>query len=164
MKRSTIETMMGAVVLAIAGMFVVFAYSSANLRGVAGTGAYEVIARFDRVAGLAVGGDVRVSGIKVGTIAAVSLDPKTYLAEVRIALRGDLRLPVDSIAEVATESLLGGHYMSLSPGADATMLKNGDVVKYTQSAVDLTQLLGKFIFQSGDAGAKPGEAKPDSLK
>jgi phospholipid/cholesterol/gamma-HCH transport system substrate-binding protein len=164
MKRSTIETVMGAVVLAIAGMFLVFAYSSANLRGIAGTGAYEVIARFDRVAGLAVGGDVRVSGIKVGTISSVSLDPKTYLAEVRMALRGDIRLPVDSVAEVASESLLGGHYMALAPGADPTMLKNGDVIKYTQSAVDLTQLLGKFIFQGGDS-AKPGDAaKPESLK
>jgi len=79
MRRNIIETIMGGVVLLIAALFLAFAYAGSNLRGVGG---YDVVARFNRVDGLANGAEVRLSGIKIGSVVRQDLDPKTYLAEV----------------------------------------------------------------------------------
>lgn len=147
MSRSLIETVMGALVLLVAGVFVVFAYSSANLRDVSG---YPLSARFQSVTGLSVGSDVRLSGIKVGTVVGHRLDPQTYLAMVDMRISEDIRLPEDSSARITTEGLLGGTYLALEPGGSETMLTDGEVIEYTQSPVDLVQLLGKFIFTAGE--------------
>ena len=154
--RNMIETVMGAVVLVVAAMFLAFAYNHSSLRTVSG---YEVVARFDRVDGVSTGTDVRISGIKIGTVIDQRLDAERYLAVVRMSIDPKVKLPTDTVAEVASEGLLGGRYLALLPGGDAEMIKPGGEIKFTQSPVDLVQMLGKFMFsgpdQSKDAAKKP---------
>jgi len=154
--RSMIETVMGAVVIVVAAMFLAFAYNSSGLRSVSG---YEVSARFDRVDGVTAGTDVRISGIKVGTVVDQRLDTERFLAIVRMSIDPRVKLPTDTVAEVASEGLLGGRYLALIPGGDAETIKPGGEIKFTQSPVDLVQMLGKFMFsgpdQSKDATKKP---------
>ena len=145
MRRNVIETVMGAVVLVVAAFFLFFSYSTANLRTVDG---YSVIAKFDRVDGLSPGTDVRLSGIKVGTVAEQSLDPQTYLAVVRMTIDPSVRLPADSSAEIVSDGLLGGKYMALVPGGAEETIPEGGEIRYTQSPVSLEQLIGKFMFSS----------------
>ena len=152
MGGNILETLIGAVVLVVAGVFLVFAYSTAGVRAVGG---YELHAKFDRVDGLAVGGDVRMSGIKVGTISAERLDPETYRAVVSFTVDTSVKLPDDSSAKVASQGLLGGNYLSLEPGGSDVMLKPGQEVRYTQGAVNLMDLIGQAIF--GAAGSKSGQ-------
>jgi phospholipid/cholesterol/gamma-HCH transport system substrate-binding protein len=154
--RNMIETVMGAVVLVVAAMFLAFAYNHSSLRAVSG---YEVSARFDRVDGVSTGTDVRISGIKIGTVIDQRLDTERYLAIVRMSIDPRIKLPTDTVAEVASEGLLGGRYLALIPGGEAEMIKPGGEIKFTQSPVDLVQMLGKFMFsgpdQSKDATKKP---------
>ncbi len=154
--RNMIETVMGAVVLVVAAMFLAFAYSHSSLRAVSG---YEVLARFDRVDGVSAGTDVRISGIKIGTVIDQRLDPDRYLAVVRMSIDPKIKLPTDTVAEVASEGLLGGRYLALIPGGETEMIKPGGEIKFTQSPVDLVQMLGKFMFsgpdQNKDAAKKP---------
>ena len=143
MKRSIIETILGAVVLLAAFFFLFFSYGAANVQSVSG---YNISANFSGIGGLAVGDDVRVSGVKVGTVQSVDLDPATYLARVSMSIDPDIELPRDTAALISSESLLGGKYMALEPGADDEMLKEGAVIQYTQAPQNLEQLLGQFIF------------------
>lgn len=156
MRRNIIETVLGGVVLLVAGLFLVFAYSNASLRTVSG---YELKAKFDRIDGLNQGSDVKVSGIKVGTITGLDIDPKSFLAVVRFTVDPQIALPVDSAAEVVSEGLLGSKYLSLVPGADAKNLQPGQEIRFTQSPVNLESLIGQLIFSGkGGAGAAPDEA------
>ena len=155
MRRNLIETVLGGVVLVVAGLFLVFAYSNASIRTVSG---YELTAKFDRVDGLNQGSDVKVSGIKVGTITAQDIDPKTFLAVVRFTVDPRIKLPVDSAAEVVTEGLLGSKYLSLVPGGDSKMLEPGQKVRFTQSPINLESLLGQFMF-SGKGGEEGSQGE-----
>jgi phospholipid/cholesterol/gamma-HCH transport system substrate-binding protein len=150
MNRGLIETLMGAVVLLVASVFIVLAYGAADIGG---GGGYQLKADFNRATGVNVGSDVRLSGIKVGRVAALSLDPETYLARVTISVDPAVQVPRDSSLAIASEGLLGGTYLDLSPGGDEVMLRPGEQIQFTQDAVDLVQLLGKAIF-SNDGAAK----------
>lgn len=146
MNRGVIETLMGALVLVVAGVFLFYAYSSSEIgKG----GGYEVIARFTTVGGLKPGSDVRMSGIKVGTVTNQRLDPDSYLAEVTLSIDESIQLPIDSSAAIASEGLLGGNFVDVVPGADEQMLKPGERIELTQDAVDFIQLLSRFMFQAG---------------
>lgn len=146
MNRGVIETLMGALVLVVAGVFLFYAYSSSEIgKG----GGYEVIARFTTVGGLKPGSDVRMSGIKVGTVSNQRLDPDSYLAEVTLSIDESIQLPIDSSAAIASEGLLGGNFVDVVPGADEQMLKPGERIELTQDAVDFIQLLSRFMFQAG---------------
>jgi phospholipid/cholesterol/gamma-HCH transport system substrate-binding protein len=152
MRRSVIETIMGAVVLVVAGLFLFFAYTSSNVRA---TGGYELVARFNRVDGLANGSDVRMSGIKIGSVVAQRLDPETFRAEVRLAIDSAIKLPEDTTARIQSDGLLGNTYMVLEPGGAEELIPPGGTIAYTQDAVNLVDLLGRFIF-SPPGGAGPG--------
>jgi phospholipid/cholesterol/gamma-HCH transport system substrate-binding protein len=154
--RNMMETVAGAVVLLVAAMFLAFAYSHSNLRSVRG---YEVHARFDRIDGVASGTDVRISGIKIGTVIDQTLDADRFLAVVRMSIDPKIKLPVDTVAEVASEGLLGGRYLALIPGGDTATIKPGGEIKFTQSPVDIVQMLGKFMFSGADQG-KDAAKKP----
>ena len=151
MSNQLVETLMGAVVLVVAALFLAFAYSSTNVRPLNG---YEVSAKFDRVDGLNPGSDVKISGIKVGTVVGEKLDPDTFLAIVTISLQSGIKLPTDTVAQVSSEGLLGGNFLALVPGSDDKDIKPGGEIKYTQAPVNLMQLLGKFIFNTGQAAAQ----------
>ena len=157
MQRNLIETVLGAVVLLVAGLFVWFAYSNASLNTASG---YQITAKFDRVGSLKEGSDVKMSGIKVGSVVAQALDAKTYQAVVTLTIISHVKLPTDTAAEVSSEGLMGGNFVSLSPGAESKTLKDGDEITITQGAVNLMDLIGKAMFSSKDGldeglGAKP---------
>ena len=113
MRGNVIETVMGAVVLVVAALFLFFAYKTSQLRAVSG---YQVTADFERIDGIRDGSDVRISGIKVGSVVSETLDPKTFLATVRMSIDPSIKLPDDTVAEIVSSGLLGDKYVSLVPG------------------------------------------------
>ncbi len=153
MGGNLVETLIGAAVLAVAAMFLTFGYQSTT---VAGNGGFPVYAKFDRVDGLGVGSDVRMSGIKVGAVVNQRLDPVTYQAVVEIDLDPKLELPDDSSAKITSEGLLGDTYMSLEAGGSPDLLKPGGEVRFTQGSIDLMSLIGQAVFS---ATGKPEEKK-----
>ncbi len=157
MQSKLVETLVGAAVLIVAGAFLFYAYNTGGRGSVAG---YEIIAKFDRIDGLKEGSDVRMSGIKIGTVTRQVLDPQTYLAVVTFNVKEDVKLPTDSSAQVASDGLLGDKYLTLQPGAEEAMLAAGDEITHTQGSVDIVSLVGRMIFsQSGekkDSGAADG--------
>jgi phospholipid/cholesterol/gamma-HCH transport system substrate-binding protein len=163
MHRNVIETVMGAVVLLVAGFFLAFAYTSTDIGSVNG---YEVTARFANADGLNRGADVRISGVRVGSVVDQRLDSETFMAEVRLSLDPSIRLPMDTVAVIASESLLGGRYMRLDVGGDEERIAEGGRIIYTQSTPGLEQLIGQAIYGmqgGGDSspGPRPETAAPD---
>lgn len=154
MRRNTIETVLGAVVLVVAAFFLVFAYSSADLRRVEG---YAITADFSSIAGLSAGSDVRISGVKVGTVTEMTLNPQTFQAVVHMSIDPGIRLPQDTAALVASESLLGGKFLALEPGGEEATIPPGGRVQYTQSSPGLEQLLGQVIFSLQNVGKSDGD-------
>ena len=157
MGRNLVETLMGAVVLVVAAFFLIFAYSTTNVRAVRG---YEVVAKFERVDGVATGSDVKLSGIKVGTLVDQRLDPETYLAVLRMSIDNSVKLPEDTVAQISSEGLLGSNFISLVPGGADKMITPGGEIKYTQAPVNLVQMLGKFIFNAADTQTPKDGAAP----
>jgi len=145
MGGNVVETLIGAAVLIVAGMFLAFGYSSSS---VSRDGGFVLIAKFDRVDGLVVGSDVRMSGIKVGTVIGQSLDPVTYQAIVKMDIDSDIKLPDDSSAKITSEGLLGATYMSIEAGGSEDILRNGDALRFTQGSIDLMGLIGQAIFSA----------------
>ncbi len=157
MKRNVIETVLGAVVLTAALVFVVFSYSTANVGSVSG---YNITANFSTIGGLNIGDAVQISGVKVGSVSKVDLDPETFLARVTMSIMPSVKLPDDTAALISSTSLLGGRYMELQPGASEDLMAPGDRIQYTQAPQNLEQLLGQFIFSMSDE--KKDEKKPDA--
>lgn len=155
MRGNVIETVMGAVVILVAALFLVFAYKSSQLRTVPG---YQVSADFARVDGIRQGSDVRVSGIKIGSVVAEELDPKTFLANVRMSIDPSVQLPDDTVAEIVSAGLLGDKYMSLVPGGSDKVIPPGGKITYTQSSVSLENLIGQMMFSAPGAKKDEGEA------
>lgn len=147
MANGAAETIIGAAVLAVAGGFMLFAAQHTELGGGRG---YELSASFRKAEGLSVGGDVRVSGVKVGSIRAVTLDPATYQAQVRMVIDGAVALPDDSSAQVATDGLLGGAHIAIAPGGSEDMIAPGGVITITQSSISILDLIGRAITGGGD--------------
>ncbi|HXT82120.1 MAG TPA: outer membrane lipid asymmetry maintenance protein MlaD [Acetobacteraceae bacterium] len=157
-RRGFAEVVTGAVVLLVAGGFLAYAVAHSGRTTAEG---YTLYAKFDHIDGLAVGSDVRIAGVKVGNVNEERIDPATFLAVVGLTVRDDLKLPKDTGATITSESLLGGKYLSLSPGGQEAMLKPGDTITITQSSISLEELLGKFIFSvtsMNNAGKGGGNA------
>lgn len=157
MNKNMIETVLGAVVLLIAVMFLSFAYNAADLGKASG---YTVSAEFDRVDGLSEGTDVRLSGIKIGSVSGQDLDPETYRASLELTIDKSIKLPVDTVAEVSTEGLLGGKYISLIPGSEEEYIEEDGQILFTTPPLDLVQLLGKFIFSDNKDKSAPTSSSP----
>jgi phospholipid/cholesterol/gamma-HCH transport system substrate-binding protein len=149
MRGTLVETLIGAVVLLVAAWFLYFAYSRTEMGPVGG---YHVSARFDKVGDLANGADVKISGIKIGTVTAQTLDTETYQAVVEMGIQAGVKLPDDTTAKIASAGLLGGSFVNLEPGGSEDLLQDGGKISYTQGAVDLMGLLGRFIYGSTDSG------------
>ena len=153
MNRRFAETAVGAVVLAIAAWFLVFAYNSGDFRPVAG---YTLSAKFSGVGGLAAGNDVRIGGVKIGSVVDQRIDPHDFRAIVAFTVRSDLKLPDDTVAAITSDGLLGGKYLRLEPGQGQTMLAPGATLKNTRDALSLEDMLGRAIFllSEGDKDKK----------
>jgi phospholipid/cholesterol/gamma-HCH transport system substrate-binding protein len=143
MGRHAIETVLGALVLAVAGMFMFFAYSTAQVKAVAG---YEVRANFFKIGGLAAGSDVRVSGIKVGTVSRTTLDPETFDAVVVMSIANHVKLPTDTVASIGSEGIVGGKYIRLEPGKEKATIEAGGLLAETRDFRSLEDQVGEIIF------------------
>lgn len=143
MNRNAFETAMGAVVLVVAALFLLFVYTATKSPAM-GEG-YNVIARFTRVDGLRDGSDVRVGGIKVGTVISQRLDPRTRLAEVRMTIDTALQIPVDTIASVASTGLLGENYIALELGNEEEQIKADGVIARTEPAINIFSIINKYL-------------------
>ncbi|CCG07142.1 outer membrane lipid asymmetry maintenance protein MlaD [Pararhodospirillum photometricum] len=154
MERNPIETIMGAVVLGVAAVFLAFAYTTADLRPVAG---YPVQAIFLKIGGLEAGSDVRINGVKVGTVTGRRLDPTTYQAIVDLSLSSAVRVPQDTRAAIVNDGMLGGKYIRLEPGQSPTMIAAGGRLSNTQDFQSMEELVGEIIFLATQAPASGSE-------
>lgn len=160
MSKNAIETIMGGVVLLVAGGFLAFAYQTGDVKPVSG---YTVSAKFGDASGLSTGSEVRIGGIKMGVVSGLDLDSDTYQAVVHMQLKADAKVPEDSSARIVGDGLLGDKYVAIEPGGSDVMLADGGAIDVTQSSVNLETLIGKFMFSGGgvdgDKDDKDGEAK-----
>ena len=147
MKHNLAEALIGALVLVLASGFFMFTYSRTDVGAIEG---YELMARFDRVDGLLVGSDVRLGGIRIGSVIRETIDLETFEAVIHFSVRSDLQLPSDTSASITTEGLLGGAYLSLTPGGETEYLAPGDQIEFTQGSIDLFGLLGQAVFSVAD--------------
>lgn len=157
MQKNVMETLMGAVVLLVAGFFLTFAYKSSEMR--VGSDGYKISTRFSNISGISLGSDVRVGGIKVGVVSDLTLDPQTYEAMAILQIRKDTELPKDSSAAVVSSGLMGEKYIQITPGGDDAMLADGGKITFTQSSVNLEELIGKFMFSGGGVDDKKDGGK-----
>lgn len=152
-RRSIAEILAGALVLAVAAVFLVYAVTHSGRTFTAG---YTLTAKFDRIDGLPQGADVRLSGVRIGSVTDQRIDRETFLAVVTMRIDPDIRLPADTSAEITSEGLLGGRFIALVPGGSDRMLADGGTIEATQSAISLEALLGRFIFAVTDLVATVG--------
>lgn len=158
------ETGMGIVVLGLAAAFLTYSLSVGGVK--MKPGGYDVTAKFGQAGSLAPGAAVSVAGVKVGTVAQITLDPKTYLAVTRLHLDPSVKLPADSTAKITSDSLLGGVHVAIAPGASLEDLKPGGEIDNTQGAVDLFGLIGQAVRPQPAAQApvapNPATVAPES--
>lgn len=155
MNNTTVETLIGAAVIAIAVAFFGYAYASSGAGE--GAGGYRLIAEFDNVEGVNRGTDVRLAGIKIGTVSDQSLNFENYQAVVTMTIDPKVQLSEDSTAKVTSEGLLGGKFIALEPGGSDAKLKNGDRMSYTQGAIDMWSLISKAMFDKENVPSSPGQ-------
>jgi phospholipid/cholesterol/gamma-HCH transport system substrate-binding protein len=153
MAENRLEILTGALVLAAAAAFVAYAGHTSGLGGDAGT--YALKASFRSVEGITPGSDVKLAGVKVGTIASLTLNPTTYFADAVVELDKSVLLPTDSAILISSEGLLGGNYVEIIPGGMPDNLNPGDEIEDTQGAVSLVSLLMKFVGSKADPAATP---------
>ena len=151
MNKRPVETIMGIVVIVIAALFLFFAYRVSDLQVVKG---YTVSAHFIKVGGLTIGSDVRINGIKVGTVVSQKLNPEDYVAEIKMSLSSDLKLPKDSVAVIASDGLMGNKFIKIEPGKDSEILEDGDEITHTKDFKTLEDMVGEIIFMVTDNGEK----------
>jgi phospholipid/cholesterol/gamma-HCH transport system substrate-binding protein len=146
-RRNWAEVAVGAAVLTVAFGFLGFAVSSS---GRSTTSGYTLYADFEHIDGLGVGSEVRLAGVKVGTITSARIDPATFQAVVGFSVANQIKLPKDTSGMITSDGLLGSKYLSLGPGGDTTNLKPGDALTITQGSISIEELLGKFIFSASN--------------
>ncbi len=155
MSENTTEVIVGGVVLAAALAFVVYAGQVTGFTRETGT--YELTASFRSVEGVRVGTDVRLAGVKVGTVTGLTLNPQTFFADAVITVDRAIAIPDDSTLLIAQEGLLGGSFVEIQPGGSPIALAPGDEVVDTQGAVSLITLLLRAFTGEDDPDALPPE-------
>jgi len=151
MRRSVFETMIGALVLVVAGVFLYYAYQNSAVGQRTG---YPLTATFLSVGGLGNGADVRIGGVKVGSVVALELDQTDYVAVVTLSIEDEIAVPIDTAVVIASEGLLGGAYVSLEPGGDGRMAQSGDELVNTHDVASVEDLLGRAIFLITEGGGE----------
>ncbi len=152
MNKKPVETIMGIVVLLVAFLFLVFAYRVSDLQVVKG---YEINAKFLKVGGLNVGSDVRINGIKIGTVTAQKLSPDDYMVNVVLSISPNIKLPVDSSVSITNDGLMGNKFVKIEPGKSRSFLQNGDSIDDTKDFKTLEDMVGEIIFMvTGDENEK----------
>ena len=144
-----LEFAVGAFLLLALASLLVLAFASTNRQFGGGGDTYPLTARFSNLGQLRLQAPVRIGGVAVGRVAKIDLDPKRFDAVVTLDIERRYQLPADTSASIATSGLLGESYVGLQPGGDPENLKPGEEIAYTQPAVDLIQLAGKYMFSGG---------------
>ncbi|MCA2010364.1 outer membrane lipid asymmetry maintenance protein MlaD [Pararhodobacter sp. CCB-MM2] len=147
------EVALGAAVMLVAAVFVVFALRSTGA-ALGSAASYDLQASFRSAEGVRPGTEVRLAGVKIGTVTALTLDPQTFRAMLTLGVDQGIELPLDSTIQVAQEGILGGTFIEILPGGDMDNLQPGDSFQDTQSAVSLITLLLR-AFTGSDAAADP---------
>ncbi|MBE1284106.1 MAG: outer membrane lipid asymmetry maintenance protein MlaD [Rhodobacteraceae bacterium] len=148
MSHSTTEVLVGGVVLAAAISFAVYA---GQVAGISRAGdSYELSASFRSLEGVSVGTDVRLAGVKIGTVTGVDLNPETFRADTVFSVQDGIEIPEDSAVVISSEGLLGGNFVEVMPGGSPFPLEAGEEILDTQGAVSLISLLVKFVSGGGD--------------
>ncbi|MGH8076990.1 MAG: outer membrane lipid asymmetry maintenance protein MlaD [Lysobacter sp.] len=156
-----IEFAVGAFLLLALASLLVLAIASTNGKWGVGGDSYTLTARFTTIGALRPNAPIKIGGVAVGRVADIQVDPVKYDSVVTLAIENKFKdLPADTAASILTSGLLGESYINLAPGGDPETLKPGDEIFMTQAAVDLIQLVGKYMFSGG--GAKPGDSAPDA--
>lgn len=151
MNKKPVETIMGFVVLTVAVLFLLFAYRVSDLQVIKG---YELNARFLKVGGLNIGSDVRINGIKVGTVVNQKLDNDDYMVNVVLSIASDIKLPKDSQAAIVGDGLVGDKFIKIEPGKSKEYLKNGETFANTKDFKSLEDMVGEIIFMVTDDGSE----------
>jgi phospholipid/cholesterol/gamma-HCH transport system substrate-binding protein len=155
MSKKSIETMVGFFVLLGLGGLLFLSLKAANLGSFTADETYRLTAKFDNIGGLKVHAPVRSAGVKVGRVASISLDPKTYQGLVKLDMQRHVQFPKDSSARILTSGLLGDQYIGIEAGAEEQNFEPGAVIKQTQSAVVLESLISQFLFSKAADGGSP---------
>lgn len=151
MNKKPVETIMGIVVVIVAAFFLFFAYRVSDLQVVKG---YNITAKFLKVGGLNVGSDVRINGIKVGSVVGMKLDDVDYIADVTMSIAPDIKLAEDSTAVIVSDGLVGDKFIKIEPGKSQELLQNGGVISNTKDFKTLEDMVGEIIFMVTDDGSK----------
>lgn len=154
MQRTTIDLWVGIFVVAGIAALVMLAMKVGNLGTYNVSESYHVHAYFSNIGGLKPKASIKSAGVLVGRVTEISLDTERYEAKVVMSLDKRYQFPKDTFANILTSGLLGEQYIGLMPGGDDQMLKDGDQLKMTQSAVVLEDLIGKFLYSKADEPAK----------
>lgn len=148
MSENTTEVIVGTGVLAVAIGFLVFATGATSFSS--GGGSYPLTASFRSAEGVKVGTDVRLAGVKVGTVTALDLNPQTFRADATFTMQQGIEIPDDSAISISSEGLLGGNYVEVIPGGSPFNLDEGGEIEDTQSSISLITLLMKFVAGNDD--------------
>jgi len=154
MERTKLDLWVGMFVVAGIGALVMLAMKVGNLGTYNVAETYQVHAYFSNIGGLKPKASIRSAGVLVGRVTEITLDTERYEANVVMSLDKRYQFPKDTFANILTSGLLGEQYIGLMPGGDSEMLKNGEVVKQTQSAMVLEDLIGKFIYSKAAETSK----------
>lgn len=158
MKNNLFEVIVGTFVLACAIYFFFFSFGKS---AISTSSTYQILANFDNVDGIESGSDIKIAGVKVGTVSSGTINTKTYQALLKLNINQDIKLPKDSSAKIISSGLLGGKYIAIEIGADEELLKSGEYIKFTQSGVNFEELLGKFIFGSSKKDSNTEKNQPN---
>ncbi len=143
MRKKPVETIMGLVVLVIALLFLGFAYNVTDLQVVEG---YSVNAEFTKVGGLSVGSDVRINGIKVGTVTAQDLNNEDYTVRVTLSIAPGVKLPKDSVVTIVSDGLMGNKFIKIEPGKSKEYLSDGETFAKTKNFKTIEDMVGEIIY------------------
>lgn len=158
MNRRLYDFWVGLFVVMAMGALVFLALRVSNVSSGGSKATYRVTAAFENIGGLKARAPIKSAGVLVGRVASIKLDPKTYKALVALDIEQDFQFSRDSSAEILTSGILGDQYIGIDPGGDETMLKSGDRITLTSSAIVLEKLIGQFMFSK--AAENPAQAKP----
>ena len=146
MKNNTIETLVGTLVVIVAVIFLLLSSKIVNSSHKVAN-SYEVYAEFNNIEGINIGSDVKIAGVKVGTVDNIKLD-SNYKAILTIKIQEDKKVSVDSVFKISTSGIIGNKFINIKPGSDDELLANKDTVEYTESVMDLEDLISRYIFNS----------------
>ena len=147
MKSNTFEAIVGAFVIILSLVFLFYGFSTLKLQN---SDNYNISALFNRIDGIKIGSDIRMSGIKIGTVANQELDNSSFEAKVLMSIDSKILIPDDSSAKITSDGLLGGNYISIEPGGSDIYLLNNEEIFFTQGSVDLIGLVGEALFSVED--------------